>query len=226
MKRPNVLCFTLLLLTNPVAQADVILNVPDLTIVANGTGFVDVLVSTTGGDTLTFFNYEFELTAVGGATSSLQITGIEGGAIGNIFPNYVFAAGTMNDGQEVDASTPLPGATFIAGDGLDLGDPAVTATNALLTRINFQHAAGPGGAAGAVGDQFNLTLLNDGDTFFEDDGTIGTLTLGAASLNPGTITISSAAVPEPSTFGMGTLVIASACLAWRRRQQLASSENT
>ena len=202
------------------ASGGVIVNTPNATIDSNGTGFLDVLISTTDSDNLAAAFYEFEVTPFAGG-SALSITSIEGGMTGNVFGDYVFN-GTDHFGQEVDITTPLPGTNFIASDTLDL-DAGVTATDALLTRIHFQHTAGPGGASGAIGDQFHLTLLDNGDTVFEDDA-FNVLSIDASSFDSAVITItgSGASVPEPS----GAVVLLSLTgmfAAMRRKRSRYSS---
>lgn len=213
------------LLNFSTAQADIIIDVPDATVFADGVGFVDVLISADAGEDLVELGYEFAITPLAGATTSLTVTGIEGGVLGNISANYVFAAGTNNFGQEVDVTTPinpLVTTTFIAGDALDFVDPGVTPTNALLTRINFQHSAGIGGAAAAVGHQFSLALLDDGNTFFDGDVAGMDLTFNTDS---GTITVAATPVPEPSPMGMGLLVVLGGVFAWKRRQSLPTAHD-
>ena len=203
--------------------AGVIVTTPGGTVDVNGTGFVDVLLSTTAGDNLAAAFYEYGVVPFSGG-SALTITGIEGGVAGDVFGEYVFA-GTDHFGQELDVSTPLPGTNFIASDSLDL-DPGVIATDDLLTRIHFQHTAGPGGAAAAEGDQFHLTLLDNGDTVFEDDA-FNALSIDPASFASAVITVTSggggaASVPEPS--GAVMLLACAGTLVMRRRRSVESDQ--
>lgn len=200
-----------------VSKAEVILDIPNVSIAADGMGFIDVLITTDGGDNLFAADYEFEVGVISGG-SALDITSIEGGVLGNVFGDYVFA-GTDHFGQEVDFSTPLPGSTFIGSDALDL-DLAVSPNGALLTRINFLHTSGFGGASAADGDMFSLSLLDDGDTFFEGDA--GELNISTSSFMPATITITAAAVPEPSTFGLLACCLGT-MLVMRSRKRVADN---
>lgn len=206
--------FLAVAVTCSTTSAGIIVKTPGTSIQTGGAGFVDVLISTTDGDNLAGAFYEFDLTTVSGG-SALEITAIEGGAIGNVLTGYVFE-GTDHLGQELDPGSSLPGTNFLASDALDL-DPGVTVTDALLTRIHFQHTPGPGGPDGAIGDQFAIALVNGADTLFEDD-LFTELTIASGSFDAGFITIT--AVPEPSS---ALLLVAPGLLLAARRRRRASA---
>lgn len=192
------------------ATGAVVVSIESKSISAGGAGFVDVLIEVTGGDNVAVASYDFLITNVGAPSSTLKFTGLEGDALSN----YVF------DGKDFfgqDLIT-LVDDQLIGTDALDL-DPGATGSNPLLARLNLENVFGVGGATGAVGDQFRITLQDSGDTLFQDDG-FSDLTIDDTSIDPfvdgGLITISAAsAVSEPGSLAI--LGFATVYLGCRRK---------
>ena len=120
---------------------------------------------------------------------------------------YVFAGANL--GQFTDFQDEFQ---IIGSDGID---PGATGMGLLLARRNLEHVD----TAAAVGEQFRVTLQQlpfpDDNTLFEGDG-FTPLPVDASSFNPliggGLITVTAAAVPEPSTWAILVLArAASAC---------------
>ncbi len=192
-------------------QADIIIDVQDTVITADGTGFVDVLISTTGGDNVDFASYVFGLSAVGSPGSTLEFIGVEGHAD----PNYIFAGDPSVDGISLDDLSPVQ---LTASDLTDSSSPPGTGTDRLLARLLLNHDLVLGETAGdaIANDSFRITLIDDslglGNTFFSDD-VRGEPFIDASSFDPFvgggliTVTAASAAVPEPGTFAVTGLLL-------------------
>ncbi len=195
-------------------------QVQNASIVSGGTGFVDVLISSdgfNGPDELYAAIYQFEIqgVAVDGdltfqspqSDSETTVPGPSGYVFGDT-PTGNFAAGSNSP--------------FLVLDGSDFLNalPAVTlsGTQQLLARLELQHTEL---SPSAVGNTFTISLANNAFTeFYSDD--VGTL----AAINPlsfsgfGTITITSAAVPEPGTFVALTIAAATFCGHRLRRRKV------
>lgn len=227
--RPFLLCLCACLSTSLPAVGDIIVEIQDTSIAAGGTGFIDVLISSTGTDNLFLTSYHFEITG-SIANGDLQFrpdafqTNVQQSVVAPI--PYVFAGDT--DAGNFFATRQDPVLTQIIGsDSTSSGTGiSLTSTQALLARLQVEHITGT--PLAAVGDTFTVTLINndngtpvdftDDSTQFLDDN-FDNLTIDALSYSgSGTITITSAAVPEPSTFavlGFATITIVSR--RWRRR---------
>lgn len=191
--------------------ADIIVDVQDASIAADGTGFVDAFISTTGGDNVDFGSYVFGLTPVGSPGSSLEFTGVSGhGELEYIFADDLSALGI----DLIDLAT----AQLTASDGTESSSPPGTGTNRLLARLLLNHDLGAGQtAADAIAnDSFRITLIDDsaglGNTYFDDDA-LNPLAIDASSFDPlaggGLISFNAAtaAVPEPGTFFVSGLIL-------------------
>jgi len=212
------------------AEADIIVDVQDAFITAGGSGFVDVLISSTGTDDLEFASYLFELTNVGAPSSTLEYAAQN--FTEDLLGNYVFFGDNAGILSFTDGDPLYPNSQFGATDQVDLNG-AVTLTGAtqLLARLELNHVLGGGqAAADTIGEQFRITMLDTGDTLFADD--VDDLIIDASSFAPlgvggGIITVQAAAVPEPSSFAVLGFATAGFC-AWRRkknRKQSAPAEN-
>ncbi len=202
------LMFSCLLLVLSAVRADaaIMVSVQNATITANGSGFVDVLISSTPDVQLGLTNFEFEITDPLNGTGSLEFIPSTDFSP----PNYVFGAATGNYFQSVTNS----GVNITGGDIFGSGETNVplTAASMTLVRLNVQHSTST--PLAAVGSTFHVRLVNSLLTDFlsvDNNGTLGdnsddTLTsLSIAPLsftNLGTVTISAAAVPEPGTIGV------------------------
>lgn len=191
-------------------RADIIVDVQDAMITAGGSGFVDVLISSTGTDTLDYYSYDFQISLVGAPVSTLQFSNpqiLTETGLGN----YVFAG----DAGAINVVT-LTNSQYVADAGtLSFAGVGLTAATRLLARLEVESVLGLGQTpAMANGEQFLISLLNSGDTLFKDD--LGDpLTIdGSSATNTGLITIQgAAAVPEPGS--LGVCAIGAAVMGWR-----------
>lgn len=192
-------------------RADIIVDVQDAMITAGGFGFVDVLIiSSTGTDTLDYYFDDFQISLVGAPVSTLQFSNpqiLTETGLGN----YVFP--TLNAGA-INVIT-LTNSQFIADAGtLSFAGVGLTAATRLLPRLEVESVLGLGQTpAMANGEQFLISLLNSGDTLFNDDlGNFLTID-GSSAANTGLITIQgAAAVPEPGS--LGVCAIGAAVIGW------------
>ncbi len=205
-----------------VSRAAIIVSYQGSTIAAGGTGFVDVMVSSDAlpgsPDLLDSFSGHFQIAPVGGALpAGLQFAGTQNDLqLGQA--NYVFFGNSLTPPPLGVVSTAVnTNDTYIGGDAtlnglgvlLDNTSPA-----ALLYR--FEMSA----LTASIGDQYTLTLINDGSTSFLDTG-FSPLNMAGSSFNAFTIT----AVPEPATGGI--LVCGAIAGLWmkRRRTKLAATHS-
>jgi hypothetical protein len=217
MIRVSLIAMCLLVGSQP-AEADVIIDVQDASITTNGTGFVDVLISSTATDLLTATSFEFTIGGTPTATGSLEFQ-LESDDANYSPPGYVFGAAT---GDYFDALLPMD--SMFGIDSYQGGFTNVTLSGATqtLVRLLLKHTA-IGDPNDSVGNTFTVSLNTGGATdfsFWDDMGTPSPLDDGPTSLNisplssSGTITITSAAVPEPGT--MGFLAVLSTTYLVRR----------
>lgn len=233
----SILLVTVLQSTH--AFGAIIINVESKNFTAGGLGFVEVFISSdeVTADELSLANYEFKITP----------TGPNGTANGELLfrldadqstdeqtdPTYVFSP--FNSGI---TSIVSPDQTVIVGEDSDsLGNNVLlTATPKLLARFELVHTSAT--PALAVGDTFTIGLINtdpgtldpfDDTTFFADNSGNGlTYQVGSnpsAFANLGTITITSAAVPEPSTFAILGMIGAGMLGRNLRRRKSTEMEN-
>lgn len=196
-------------------SAGVIVDIRNATVSAGGNGFVDVLISSTGTDDLVNFQVELQLSAptVNGA---LQFTAVQSDsettAQSPLDYDYVFLGDSINFfavRQDPDEQR------LFAGDSAS-ANRQISNTQLLLARLELEHF---GLSPLAVGETFSVSLLPAG-TYFEDE--LGALTLD--SFNSGTITITPAAVPEPTS--VTVLLAGSAVGLWWKRRKRRQTENT
>ncbi len=215
---------TLLFLTvvSSTARADMIVAIQNTMITAGGSGFVDVLISSTGTDTLDFASYDFQISLVGGPASTLQFSNPQNLTETGL-ANYVFAG----DAGAINVIT-LTNSQFTADAGtLSFAGVGLTAATSLLARLEVESVLGPGQtAAQANGEQFRISLLNSFDTLLKDENG-NDLTIDGSSFtipNTGLITIQAAAVPEPSSLGL--CAIGAAVMGWRMRRQRTKTHSS
>ncbi len=212
MFKISLILLCLLTLCAP-APGAVILSVQNANVTANGTGYVDVLISSSlAAEQLTTTNFAFNITGSPNLTGSLEFVA-EPDPVNYSPPNYVFGAPTGNYVDSVTPSTSISG-----GDYFEIGDTSVTLTptTQTLVRLGLKHTA-VGDPALAVGSSFTITMNPPGVSdfqFIDNNGTPGVfgddiitdLSLDPLSSFSGTIMITSAAVPEPSTFAIMAMV--------------------
>jgi hypothetical protein len=230
MLRISLVLLCLLTLSVP-ASAAVIISVQSASVTAGGTGVVDVLISSTlASENLYSAGYEFEITGSSGNGSLIFRPTFD-----IVFPTdpltqsnseqdellpypYVFA--TDKDPLNFFANQMDPVLTRLqGGDSTGSGNNVTLSTTPmLLARLELQHVSAT--PLAAVGDTFTISLINsdnvligdvsDDSTLFMDDA-MNPLPFASGSdpsafANFGTITITSAAVPEPSTFAIMAVV--------------------
>ena len=223
--RQALLCLCVLLPVPAPALGDIIVDVQNASISAGGTGFVDVLISSTGTDNLFLTGYHFEITgSVANGALQFRPNAFQTNAQQSVVAPvpYVFAGDTDSGNFFANRQDPtltqiIGGDNTLSGTGISL-----TSTQALLARLQVEHVTGT--PLAAVGDTFTVKLINDDNgtpVDFTDDSTqflndtLNNLTIDPLSyFGSGTITIASAAVPEPSTFAV--LAIASAAVIGKR----------
>lgn len=188
----STLAAALIVMMSLTAQAVLIVSVGDATLLAGGTGTVDVLIASDSpsGDLVSFLGFEFRV-STGGPTrlefvnpqSDLQLTD----------PNYLFAGDSLAAAFPpvgLVSTTIVPNDTIIGGDATFSGNEInVGSTPVLLARLEL--------TAGTVlppipGDTFIIDLVPGALTFFQDN----TFTNVQFSSTSGTVTI---VIPEPSS---------------------------
>lgn len=237
MLKLTVVLLLVLTWTVPASGA-IIIQVQNANVTAGGTGFVDVLISSNlASENLYSAGYDFQISGLQGNGSLIfrpsfdplaplnpaNQTNSEQSVVAPV--PYVFAADP--DASNFFAVQDPSETRLIGGDAkFMLGDIVLTPTPVLLARLELQHVSGT--PLAAVGDTFTISLVNDDlgtpldvtddSTLFRDSADVPLLfALGSdpsAFANSGTITITSAAVPEPGT--MGFLAVLSTTYLVRR----------
>lgn len=139
-------------------------------------------------------------------------------------PDYVFATNTdpTNFTANSASSTSLIGGDFTADfmDSDPLGDY-------LLARLELMHTTP--NADLAVGSTFQVSLVDSSafTEFYDNAGFLASTPLSLSSFTSGTITVTSASVPEPSSFAMlGLIAVGGAIRSrWRKRRERAAAAN-
>lgn len=202
------------------SNADLIISIPHVTVAPGGSGYLDVLIHSdaVGGDS--FQNYFLDFTISGAAQAAAPINFvlsiITAPQLSATGPDYIFLGDSaeFNAPIGLDSVSDQPG-NPVANDLItvsDLTNSGLDRTilsgegNFLLARLNFIAPL-----SATPGNVYNINLENT--SIFEDTGLI----LSAYTSNIGSITISSAAVPEPGT--IGALAIAGLVAGWRRYRQ-------
>lgn len=217
-----LVALVLLTSTAPLSAA-IIVEVQDAFIVADGIGYVDVMISSDGTEDLFLASYEFQI--AGDATdgdlffrptqlsTEIDVPDPNGYVFGNV-PTGNFNA--------------TPDFTFLTLGGGDFLNalPAVSlsGTQRLLARLEVEHVSSDA-PQDAVGNTFTIGLIDNGFTEFHSDdiGTLSAIDSDSFDLsNFGTVTITSAAVPEPGTFGV--LAVAAASVLGRRLRRRKVNE--
>jgi hypothetical protein len=196
------------------ASAGFVVNLSDVNVGPGGTGTMDITVTSTTAYTLSSFGLELQIAPIGAPTSALQFnpsTAQPTAPFGN--GNYVFSGNSLDQDFSIpfwSVPTSNPMLTAIGGDTDDSGSGYVSigaSTTMFLAAVQFTAPAGA-----TLGDQFQISLVNDPDlTFFYDLN--GNPLAGGYSMTGGVVTVASSMVPEPSSLvitlsGMGGLLAA------------------
>jgi hypothetical protein len=195
------------------ASGAIIISVQNANVTTNSTGFVDVLISSTlAAEQLTTTTFAFNISGSPNLNGSLEFVAETDPGIYSP-PDYVFGAATGNYADFLASSTSISGV-----DVFGLGDTSVTIGSATqtLVRLGLRHNA-IGDPSLAVGNLFTITMNAPGSSDFTsvfdagtpgdfDDDVTTDLSIDPLSSFSGTIMITSAAVPEPSTFVLMAMV--------------------
>jgi hypothetical protein len=191
----------LLIATLPAAaSAAYVVSVGNLALAPGGTGLLNVEIQSNSGtgDALNSFGFDFRITTSG--PTRLQFTPTQVDPFTN--SSYVFFNNSLDQLFGVPLGTvsqqTVPNDKYVGGDGAQSGSVLVGTSQVLLLALRVTAATS---LPPALGDTFTISLVNDSSTFFK---------LGSASISftsqPGTVTIASSSVPEPSSLLQGALV--------------------
>ena len=200
------------------AIGGVIVDVRDATMSAGTISFVDVWLTGDPGDTLEEFGYRFSITGATPQSGDLQFSVVQSNSEVSEagIPPYVFLndSGGFN-ADRVGGDPVLLGGGDILGAGQDL---SVDGTF-LLARLELTHV----GSLTNPSHQFTISLVPGSSYFDTDADTPGVQPLAFTSLS-GTVTVNSAAVPEPASFVV--LGLAAAVGGYVRRRKNAASRDS
>lgn len=207
------------------ASADIIVEFLDAEIVAGGHGYVDLLISSDSTDALFLASFKLQITPVYPGVSQLYFRDsfIETDPTNPFYQmnseqadaNYVFAA-SVPDTTNFTAIRDLTDPTIFIGSDTSSSGLSVTLSGIkkLLARVELESVTPHPEAA--IGESFEIRLVDDGDTYFIDDQ-MNNLQIRTSSFsNFGSIRV---AAPEPSTFAL--LATGLALVAVFRRWQSA-----
>lgn len=222
------------------AQGDLIIQVESKNFAAGGVGSVEVYISSdeTTVDEVSLANYEFEITPTGpnGAVNGALLFRLDADQSTDEQTELPYVFHPNNTGITAVVS---PDQTRIVGTDSDSfgNNVLLTAMPRLLARFELIHVSGTPSLA--VGDTFTIGLINDdrgdadpyNDTTFFADNSANLLSFDANSnplayVNFGTITIASAAVPEPSTFAIMAMAGAGVIGRVLRRRKVTTGEKS
>jgi autotransporter-associated beta strand protein len=170
------------------AQAALSVNIGSLTLPSDGTGSVDVTItSSTGTDLLDIFGAEFAITT-GGATSLLFLADPTDPQLTNT--RYLFYGDSASASQGEAGYVPSPYTTYFGGDGTLSGNGVTVplaspspATDKLL--VTLEVIADPANLPGP-GDTFTISLVESSlSTFFWNPAMADI----AVTSNAGTVTV-------------------------------------
>ncbi|MFO1004003.1 MAG: PEP-CTERM sorting domain-containing protein [Planctomycetaceae bacterium] len=206
----------LLCMATTSAQGDIIVDVRDATMSAGSSSFVDVWLTGDPGDTLEAFGYQFAITGATPQSGDLQFSVVQSNSevTESGPPPYVFLG--HSDGFNSSRTDPV---SLAGGDVLEAGqqDSPVGGTF-LLARLELEHV----GSMTDPTHQFTISLVDANSVFDKDADNPGVSLLGFTSFS-GTVTVTSAAVPEPSTaLALGIMTAAG---GWVRRIKRRKSAN-
>lgn len=197
------------------AHGDLIVEVQNTVITAGGTGTVEVLISSTLLDVVDGFRYKFQIAdQLGTSLGNLRFSDPQ--LMEEVSDtNYIHAS---NSGGAFSTASNAPDFDELRGGDFtnDFLGNAVGTSPKLLVRMDIEHEVS-GLANSAVGDQFRIELIQDGDTFFNN---ILLSNLSIESASAGLVTFSPAAVPEPTAVAI--LSLGGLMLLARRRRFSAS----
>lgn len=178
------------------------MNVGNATMAEGGSAEIDVFIrSDDGTDLLAIFNAEFNITANPPTATQLKFIGSQ------TTPQYVFLGNSLGFLGTIDNGLGTPDSRFIGGDStLDTLDVALPTPSLGLVLVRLQVMGGSGTNAPLAGDTFSVTMANPGsvlggdNTFFSDMNFVDQDFNLVDSNLVGIVTVTSAVIPEPSSF--------------------------
>ena len=200
----------------------VIIEVRDTTMSAGTSSFVDVWLTGDPGDTLEEFGYEFSISGVTPQSGDLQFSLVQsdsevteaGVPPFDTSPPYVFLDDSEGFNAARTSAVTLTGGDILAADQQDRS----VAGTFLLARLELTHE----GSLFNPSHDFTISLV-PGGSFFDRDADDPGISLLAFTQFSGTVTVTSAAVPEPSSFALLGLAAAVGGYA-RRRRKIAADD--
>ena len=208
-------------------NAGLMISIPNVTIAPGGSGYLDVLIKSDGTDS--FQNYFLDFTISGAAQAADPINFvasiITAPQLSAMSPDYIFLGDSaeFNAPIGIDFVTDQPGSP-IANDLISVTDATFSLAdrtiisadgNFLLARLNFIAPL-----TATPGNVYDIKM--DTVTSFFKDALANPVTFSSSI---GSITISSAAVPEPASFVVLGLVAAVGGYV-RRRKNAASRDSS
>ena len=192
------------------AQAGLIILAQNTQLASGGNGTLNVLISSNGTDNVDTFQYKFAITGDLGNVGSLRFSVPQSNSeVAD--SNYIHSDsdGFTSEPQNSPAYDEILGGDFTASFlGTD-----IDSTQLLLARFEIEHILPSGTpASAAVGDVFTVSLVNDADTFFLDNGFSN---VDVLSTTPGQVTLT--AIPEPSSLMMFSALVAASICGRRKR---------
>lgn len=197
------------------AHGAVIIDVRDNTMSAGTSSFVDVWLTGDPGDTLEEFGYEFSITGATPQSGDLQFSAVQSNSEVTETgpPPYVF----LGDSGSFNATQITP-VLLSGGDALALGSDLSVDGTFLLARLELTHV----GSLINPSHQFTISLVPGAGSYLDTDtDTAGVQPLAFTSLS-GTVTVTSAAVPEPSSFALLGVAATVGGYAQRRRKKVVN----
>lgn len=219
------------------ANAALLVQVSDATLVAGGATDIEVFVQSSTNDSLDIFSYQLQISVIDSPLGTLTFSPVQlfdGTDVGYLFTGQsgnlsVVPLGSILNGTDVTSDTALdilPFPPFTATETFN--GPVIPSNPTLLTRVRVEHDN-----AFASGGTFLIDLVAASSEFLTDVTAVNfgspTGTPLAFSSTAGTITVT--AVPEPS----GAFVLAGILAAYRvnwgglirkRRQRFPEAETS
>jgi hypothetical protein len=201
VNRLPLITMFLLICTSLPASGAVIIQVESKTISAGDlSAYVDVWITGERGETLEEFGYTFQISGATAQSGDLQFAELQSDSevsVNGPIPYLFFGdSGAFNAERLGGNPVLLTGGDILASEQ----DRAVDGTF-LLARLELQHI----GSLSTPSHEFTISLV-PADTFFEIDVDATAEELLNFTHFAGTITVSAAAVPEPTTFGALALI--------------------
>lgn len=212
------LLIALAVLPSRISRGDLIVDIQDVMLTSGGKGHVDVYVRSTSEDFVQLANYTFVIKQVAGqaAPGVLAFNPIQSfDDQDELNPPYIFSGDTDRAFLTKNLLSPdtLSGFDF-TNSGLEV---KIDGANRLLTRLELQHEG-----AGLEGT-FTISLVDDDQLSFFRKSNGEDVPIDASSFsNPGLITASISAVPEPATWLLSAGLMTALAVNRRYRRSAAT----